>query len=217
MFTKYGYDTLSYIVVFVFTLFVIAIFVNAKTLKIILFAGGILFLIFSLYFFRDPKRNIPGKDNIVLSPADGKILVIKKVSEERFLKGEAYQISIFMSPLDVHVNRVPISGEVKYLKRVGGKYFAAFNNKADTANERVEIGIETKGGFKILFTQVAGIIARRIVNTLKNNQIVNKGEEFGMIKFGSRSDVFVPISCKLLVKEGEQVYAGETILSEINK
>ncbi len=217
MFTKYGYDTLTYIVVFVFALFVISIFVNAKTLKIILFISGLLFLIFSLYFFRNPKRVIPRQPNVVLSPADGKILLIKKVSEERFLKSEAYQISIFMSPLDAHINRIPIGGTVKYLKRVNGKYLAAFNNKADTANERVEIGLENEDGFKLLFTQVAGIVARRIVNMLEINQNVTRGEEFGMIKFGSRSDVFIPLDCKLLVKEGEQVYAGESILCEINK
>jgi len=215
MFTKYGYDTLSLIVILIFALFVIAIFINAKTIKIILFVGGILFLIFSLYFFRDPKRTIPDKNNVILSPADGKILLIKKVSEEKYLKNEAYQISIFMSPLDAHVNRIPISGVVKYLRKVKGKYLAAFNNKADTSNERIEIGIETENGFKLMFTQVAGIVARRIVNTLKLNEAVEKGEKFGMIKFGSRADVFLPLNCKILIKEGDHVYAGESILGEI--
>ncbi len=179
-------------------------------------AFSVLFLLFALNFFRDPERISPNRNDVVVSPADGKIVIIKDVFEDEFLKADAKQISIFMSPLNVHVNRIPIDGNVDYFKYVKGEYLVAFHEKADKRNERTEIGITGKDG-KVLFTQVAGFIARRIVCDLKTGDQVKMGNRFGMIKFGSRSDVIVPANWKLKVKLGDIVTAGETILFEIEK
>jgi len=213
MFTKYGYSTLSKITAFSIVLIIISFFLRNDFLKIFLTLVAVVFLVFSMFFFRDPDRKTPDKNNVVISPADGKVLFVKNVFDDKFILGEAKQISIFMSPLNVHVNRIPISGSVSYLKYFHGKFFAAFDDKASQENERVEIGIATNSA-KILFTQVAGFIARRIVYTLEEGDEVKMGERFGMIKFGSRVDVIVPSNWVEQVKEGETVYAGETILFE---
>ena len=216
MFTKYGYSTLISITILSFLIIALALFIKEDWLKylVIVAAGG--FLIFTLYFFRDPNRTLPKQDNVFVSPADGKVLLIKDVVSDKFVKGEATQISIFMSPFDVHVNRIPISGKVKYVNYVKGKFLTAYNDKADKENERNEIGIETKFG-NVFFTQVAGIFARRIISELKEGDSVKVGERFGMIKFGSRSDIIVPKKWLSQVKVGDHVYGGETILFKINE
>ncbi len=214
--TKYGYSTLGVVALLVFILFVIAILVNNSYLKYTLFGLGILLLGFSLNFFRDPDRITPLKDNLIISPADGKVLLIKKIIPNEFIKEESIQLSIFMSPLNVHVNRIPISGKVSFLKYIKGEYLVAYHDKADSRNERSMIGVTGKYG-KVLFTQVAGAVARRIITDLKEGQDVKAGERFGMIKFGSRVDVIVPVKCKLNVKVGDNVFAGETILFEFIK
>ncbi len=213
MITKYGYGTVSAITVVVFILIVIAIFTNNSILKYSLLVLGTGFLLFTLYFFRDPDRTPPAKQNVVVAPADGKVIILQKTFEDKFLKEEAWQLSIFMSPLNVHVNRIPISGKIEYLNYHKGDYLVAFHEKADKRNERNEIGITSKYG-KILFTQVAGFVARRIVSTVSEGDSVRMGDRFGMIKFGSRSDVFVPASWNVMVKNGDNVTAGETILFE---
>jgi len=167
----------------------------------------------NINFFRDPERIAPNRKDVIVSPADGEIVIIKDVFEKRFLDTEALQVSVFMSPLNVHVNRIPIDGTIDYLNYVKGDYIVAFHDKADLRNERSEIGITTKYG-KVLFTQVAGYIARRIVYDLKLNDVVTAGNRFGMIKFGSRSDIIVEKGWKVKVKLGEKVTAGETILFE---
>jgi phosphatidylserine decarboxylase len=169
-----------------------------------------------LNFFRDPDRNSPGKDNVVVSPADGTVLFVKEVDDNKYINGKAKQISIFMSPLNVHVNRIPIDGIVQYQKYYWGKYIAAFEDKASEVNERSEFGINSKYG-KVFFTQVAGFIARRIVYDIKEGDTVHQGDRFGMIKFGSRVDVVVPVSWHEKVKKDDKVTAGESILFEINK
>ncbi len=214
MFTKYGYSTLGIIAISVFIILALSFFVNDYFIKLILIFIPLIFLLFSLYFFRDPNRVTPQGDKIIVSPADGKVLFIKEVFDNKFINGKAKQISIFMSPLDVHVNRIPISGEVEYLKYFKGKYIAAFEDKASEENERAEFGIQSKFG-KIFFTQVAGFIARRIVFKIKSGDSVKIGERFGMIKFGSRSDIVVPENWQPKVKKGDHVKAGETILFEL--
>lgn len=209
--TKYGYSTLGWIFLFVFILIAIAIVVNNNYIKYPLFAVSGLLVIFSLNFFHDPDRTPPKTEDVIVSPADGKVLIIKDVYEKRFLDGEAQQVSIFMSPLNVHVNRIPISGTVDYLNYVEGEYLVAYHDKADSANERSEIGITSNHG-KVLFTQVAGFVARRIVYEIDKGDQVKIGERFGMIKFGSRVDVIVPKNWKVRVAEGETVKAGESIL-----
>jgi len=212
--TKYGYSTLGWIFLIVFILIAIAISVNNNYIKYPLFAVSAFIVIFSLNFFRDPDRTPPQNENVIVSPADGKVLIIKDVFEKRFLNSEAQQISIFMSPLNVHVNRIPISGTVDYLNYVEGDYLVAYHDKADSANERSEIGISSNHG-KVLFTQVAGFVARRIIYDIKEGDQVKMGKRFGMIKFGSRVDVIVPKHWQIKVAEGESVSAGETILFEI--
>ena len=214
MFTKYGYSTLGIITISAFVVIALSFFVSNSFIKFILIIIPLIFLLFSFYFFRDPERTTPQVDKIVVSPADGKVLFIKDVFDNKFIKGKAKQISIFMSPLDVHVNRIPITGEIEYLKYFKGKYFAAFEDKASEENERAEFGIKSEYG-KIFFTKVAGFIARRIVFDIKFGDSVAIGKRFGMIKFGSRADVVVPENWHPKVKNGDHVTAGETILFEL--
>jgi len=214
MITKYGLTTFLFCAGFSFLLILVSVFIQNGWIKYPLIGFSLLFLIFSINFFRDPDRITPARKDVVVSPADGKIVIVKEVFENEFLKSGARQISIFMSPLNVHVNRIPIDGTVEYFKYVHGEYLVAFHEKADKRNERTEIGISSRNG-KVLFTQVAGFVARRIVCDLKSGDKVKMGDRFGMIKFGSRSDVIVPANWKLKVKLGDTVTAGETILFEI--
>jgi len=213
MITKFGLNTFLWCVSVSVLLLLISFFIQNGWIKYTLIAFSLLFLIFNINFFRDPERTAPDKKNVVLSPADGQIVIIKEVKEDNFIKNDAIQVSIFMSILNVHVNRIPISGVVEYLKYVKGEYLVAFHEKADKRNERTEIGINGAYG-KVFFTQVAGFIARRIVCDLKTGNTVKAGNRFGMIKFGSRADVVAPKNWKLKVKMGDKVVAGETILFE---
>jgi len=214
MLTKYGYTTIGISAIISFALVVISLFINNSYGKYSLIVLAVFIIIFTLNFFRDPNRTIPSGDNIIVSPADGKILIIKDIIDKRYINDEAIQISIFMSPLNVHVNRIPIDGKIDYLKYIKGEYLVAYHDKADERNERSEIGIMSKHG-KVLFTQVAGMVARRIVYDLNPEDDVIKGNRFGMIKFGSRVDVIVPKKWELKVKEGDITSAGETVLFEI--
>ncbi|NLT49500.1 MAG: phosphatidylserine decarboxylase family protein [Ignavibacteria bacterium] len=214
MITKYGYFTVGTVAVIFFILISASFFLNNPFIKYTLIVFSILLLAFTLNFFRDPERNIPKGDNIILSPADGTVLVIKDVQPDVFINEPCKQISIFMSPLNVHVNRIPISGKVDFLKYYEGEYLIASHEKADKRNERSLIGITSDKG-KVLFTQVAGFVARRIIYELKTGQNVFAGKRFGMIKFGSRVDVIVPEKWVEKVKEGDKVTAGETILFEL--
>lgn len=214
MITKYGYFTVGTVAVIFFILISASFFLSNPYIKYTLIVFSVLLLVFTLNFFRDPERNIPKGNNIILSPADGTVLVIKDVQPDVFISEPCKQISIFMSPLNVHVNRIPISGKVDFLKYYKGEYLVANHEKADKRNERSMIGITSDKG-KVLFTQVAGFVARRIIYELKTGQNVTAGERFGMIKFGSRVDVIVPEKWAAKVKEGDKVTAGETILFEL--
>ncbi|MCX8009787.1 MAG: phosphatidylserine decarboxylase family protein [Ignavibacteria bacterium] len=216
MFTKNGYYTIGTIAIFVFIFIIIAIFASNSYTKIILTVIPGIFLLFTLYFFRDPHRDIPQGEKLILSPADGKIINISEVEEKNYINARVKKISIFMSPLNVHVNRIPADGEIEYLKYHPGKYLVAYADKSSEINERMEIGLNTESG-KILFVQIAGLIARRIVCELKLYQRVEAGEKFGMIKFGSRVDVYLPIGTELLVKENDKVLGGETILARFTE
>ena len=214
MFTKYGYFTIGVVSIISFFLIAVSFFIHNLPGKISLIFIAAAILLLTLNFFRDPERIPPDKKNIIVSPADGKVLFVKKIHDDKFVNGEAYKISVFMSPLDVHVNRIPISGKVDLLNYYEGKYVAAFEDKSSQLNERMEIGITSPQG-KIFFTQVAGFVARRIVNDLKSGDEVKVGERFGMIKFGSRSDIIVSSKWTPMVKKDEHVTAGETILFEL--
>jgi phosphatidylserine decarboxylase len=214
MFTKYGYTTIGVVAVIAFILISLSFFTQSNPLKVILILAAAAILLLTLNFFRDPERETPIQKDIIVTPADGKVIVIKQNISNSYVGENCNQVSIFMSPLNVHVNRIPISGKVEHLKYYEGKFFAAFEDKASENNERMETGIISDGS-KILFTQIAGFLARRIVNDLKIGDNVTIGERFGMIKFGSRVDVFVPGKWKPVVRLNDNVHAGETILFEL--
>jgi phosphatidylserine decarboxylase len=214
MFTKYGYTTIGVVAVIAFILVSLSFFTQSNPLKIILILVDAVILLLTINFFRDPERKTPAQNGIIVTPADGKVIVIKQNITNSFVGENCNQISIFMSPLNVHVNRIPITGKVEHIKYHDGKFIAAFEDKASENNERMETGIIADGD-KILFTQIAGFLARRIVNDLKVGDDVTIGERFGMIKFGSRVDVFVPGKWKPVVQLNDNVHAGETILFEL--
>ena len=215
MITKYGYITAGIFVSISVIVFIFSFFIENNYLKITLSILSVLLFLFTLYFFRDPERTSPRLDNVIVSPADGKVLLVKKIESNNFVEGEAWQVSVFMSPLNVHVNRIPIDGVVKLVRYVKGEYLVAFHDKADERNERSEFGIMSKYG-KVFFTQVAGFVARRIVYTLEEDDTVKMGKRFGMIKFGSRVDIIVNTDWDLKVKENDIVTAGESIIYEYN-
>lgn len=216
MITKYGYDVFFTVsIICLLAILLSLLFVEPKILKYCIVAVSAVFLALTINFFRDPERTSPEGENLVLSPADGKVIALRQLDEKEFLGSGASMISIFMSPLNVHVNRNPISGRVKYLRYVKGEYFAAFEDKASEKNEQMIIGIDGRRG-RVLFKQIAGFIARRIVCTLKMDDTVKAGDRFGMIKFGSRVDVFVPASAIVRAKVGDETVAGETVLAELH-
>ena len=175
----------------------------------------LFFYAFLLYFFRNPSRAIALKEHSVLSPADGKIVAIQEVIEEEYLKEKRIQISVFMSPLNVHVNRNPVSGLIKFFKHHPGKYLVACHPKSSTKNERTTIVVENHRGVEILFRQIAGLIARRIKFYPKQGSQVQQGNECGFIKFGSRADIFLPLDAQVKVCLGEKVTGGISVLAEI--
>ena len=174
----------------------------------------VVFFILILQFFRNPKIIINSNDKHILSPVDGKIVIIEKVFEPEFFKDERIQVSIFMSPLNVHVTRYPISGKVIFSKYHPGKYLVAWHPKSSTKNERTSIVVENEFYGKILYRQIAGAVARRIVNYAKVSHTVKQGEDSGFIKFGSRIDLFLPLNTKLKVKINQKVKGGITVISE---
>lgn len=170
--------------------------------------------LFMFFFFRDPERNIPEDKNIFLSPADGEIVVVKDTIENEYLKTDTKMISIFMSPLNVHVNRIPCDGVVKDVVHKKGKFLAAYKENASIENESISLVLGTKYG-SILVKQIAGFIARRAVCRVKAGDALKQGERYGIIKFSSRLDVYLPKNSKINIKLGEKVKAGETVLSRI--
>jgi phosphatidylserine decarboxylase len=186
---------------------------------IILWLGYLLslfLLVTILQFFRNPMRTIQINDNHIIAPADGKVVVIEQTVESEYFKDNRLQLSIFMSPINVHVNRYPISGIVKYSKYHPGLFLVAWHPKSSTDNERTTIVVEHINGEKILFRQIAGALARRIVNYAKQGDIAKQGEEFGFIKFGSRVDLFLPPTIKVKVALNETVIGSKTVLATFN-
>jgi phosphatidylserine decarboxylase len=176
---------------------------------------GLAATFFICYFFRDPDRVIPRQKHLVVSPADGKIIAIEKVAENQYYKGECQKISIFMSVFNVHVNRVPFDGEVKQISYHPGKFFSANLDKASKENEHNAICLETSLDKKICFVQIAGLIARRIICRVQEGDIVKRGQRFGLICFGSRLDVYLPVDSNLKIKVGDRVKAGTSALGEL--
>ena len=182
----------------------------------IIFAVLIFLCFFILYFFRDPERTTPDSTNKIISPADGKVVLIKNEDETEYLNKNVTQISIFLSPLNVHVNRIPVSGKLEYLKYYPGKYLMAWEDHASEENERAHFGDLHESGTKILFKQITGFLARRIVYHLREGELVEAGERFGIMKFGSRMDILVPDNVSIKVQVGDTTTAGETIIGEID-
>jgi phosphatidylserine decarboxylase len=178
----------------------------------VLLIPGILVTLFIAYFFRNPKRKIPSLKNIILSPADGRIVHVGEVSEDRFLKQIALKVSIFMSPFDVHINRAPASGKVLDASYHPGRFLVASRDKASLLNEQNALIMETEDRFKILLVQIAGFVARRIVCYAKTGDHLNRGEMFGMIRFGSRVDLYLPTDVRPIVRVGQHIKGGESII-----
>ncbi|GAB4432950.1 MAG: phosphatidylserine decarboxylase family protein [bacterium] len=172
-----------------------------------------LFTAFNLFFFRNPKRYAPAGNNVV-APADGEVILIKEVFEDRFLKKDATKISIFMSIFNVHVNRAPVSGEVVDVLHEEGRFFSANLDKATEDNEKNYVLIKSEAGFPVLVVQVAGLIARRIVCDVGKGDIVNKGEPYGLICYGSRLDIYLPKEIEVKIAVKDKTRAGETIIGE---
>lgn len=170
-------------------------------------------LITILQFFRSPNREVIINDNHIIAPADGKVVVIEEVTESEYFKDKRIQVSIFMSPINVHINRYPISGIVKYSKYHPGLFLVAWHPKSSTDNERTTIVVEHKNGQSILFRQIAGALAKRIVNNAKEGDVAVQGDEFGFIKFGSRVDLLLPLNVKIKVNLNEKVCGRQTVIA----
>lgn len=168
-------------------------------------------------FFRDPERTPPAGERLVVAPADGRVIKAEVVHDARFLNGQARQVSIFMSPLNVHVNRAPVTGRVRDVRYNPGKYFRAFADKASLDNEQNAVVLEDAAGRTVAFVQIAGFLARRIVCYLRPGMTAERGARCGMILFGSRVDVFLPLEAELRVAPGKTTRAGETVIAEWNR
>ncbi len=216
MFTQYGLDVLIAAVLIALAVIAAALFfLETELLRYGVVLVAVVSLSFTLWFFRDPERSTPQGDDLVISPADGEVVLVQPVHDDEFLKGEGIQVSVFMSPLNVHVNRFPISGTVTYFRHIPGEYLVAYEEKSSTRNERTLIGVEN-ARMKVLFKQIAGFVARRIVADLHVGDAAVAGKRFGMIKFGSRVDVIVPSKAEIKVKVGDRTVAGETVLAVVS-
>lgn len=219
MVTNYGLD--NFIPMFLIGLVAIAIGIIFRSylwLFVVLIAFGTLLILFAFWFFRDPHRQVPEEARtnpaLVVSPADGKVIEIVEDFEPNYFNSETVRVSIFLSPLDVHVNRIPMSGVIKYFKFVDGKKLVASVPDASEKNQQTIFGLENEYG-KIVFKQIVGILARRLVWDKKIGDTVQVGQKFGMMKFGSRMDIHLPRNSKIRIEVGSKVIAGITILAEL--
>ncbi len=190
--------------------------INIPWLRITLMVAIAALLIIVLQFFRNPKRHTVLNENQVLSPVDGKVVVIEEVFEKEFFKDKRLQVSVFMSPINVHVTRYPISGDVVFSKYHPGKYLVAWHPKASEENERTTVVVENKTYGPVLYRQIAGALAKRIVNYAKPKDNAVQGKDSGFIKFGSRVDLYLPLDTKINVELNQKVRGGESIIAEVN-
>jgi len=189
--------------------------VRAELWRYLLIGTWLTLYLLILQFFRNPARKTPVAHHQVIAPADGKIVMIKEIEEKEYFKDKRLQISIFMSPLNVHVNRYPISGVVKYVAYHPGAYLVAWHPKSSLLNERTSVVIESPHGQGIMYKQIAGAVARRLVYYAQEGQRVLQGQDSGFIKFGSRVDVILPLEANILVKEGDKARGGTQVLAEL--
>lgn len=208
----------SLVIVIVFALFVNllshSIFASYPWIHYLGYAISLFFIVVILQFFRLPKKNIIVDDGKIISPCDGKVVVIEEVQETEFINEKRRQVSIFMSPINVHNNLYPIAGMVKYFKYHPGKYLVAWHPKSSTDNERTTVVVEDEKGRSVLFRQIAGALARRIVFYGKEGEKVTQGSECGFIKFGSRVDLLLPLEAKVVANLEQKVVGGETVIAE---
>lgn len=176
---------------------------------------SVIFYLIVLQFFRSPSRSIEINPNHIIAPADGKVVVIEETTETEYLKDKRIQVSIFMSPVNVHINRMPVAGIISFCKYHPGKYLVAWHPKSSTENERTTIAVKMTSGTEILFRQIAGALARRICWYVKEGQQLQQGEEFGFIKFGSRVDIFLPMSAKIAVNLDQKTVGGKTVIATL--
>ncbi|MCU0357986.1 MAG: phosphatidylserine decarboxylase family protein [Cyclobacteriaceae bacterium] len=189
---------------------------GANVLRNVVIGICLVIYLLILQFFRNPVFEIKKDPRVVLAPADGKVVVIEEAEETEYLKGKRKQISIFMSPINVHVNRMPVGGKISYFKYHPGKYLVAWHPKSSTENERTTVVARMDNGVEILFRQIAGALARRIKCYVSEGQKLEQGQEFGFIKFGSRVDIFLPLDANVQVKIGDVTKGGKTIIAELN-
>ena len=214
---KEGYTTIALSILFIFILNAVVDYNYADIawLRWLTYIVSLALFLTVLQFFRNPRRAFIAGDQLVICPADGKVVVIEETEETEYFKDRRLQVSIFMSPVNVHINRNPISGVVKFFKYHPGKYLAAWNPKSSTENERTTVVVEHANGTPVLFRQIAGALARRIVWYVKEGDEVEQGKEFGFIKFGSRVDVFLPIGTKVNLQLNQVVKGGITVMAEL--
>lgn len=214
---KEGYTSiaLTLLVIFVLNAFIDYRYADITWLRWLIYVVSLVLFITVLQFFRNPRRPFLAQDKMIICPADGKVVVIEETIEEEYFKDKRLQVSIFMSPVNVHINRNPISGIVRYFKYHPGKYLAAWNPKSSTENERTTVVVEHESGTPVLFRQIAGALARRIVWYVKEGDVVEQTKEFGFIKFGSRVDLFLPLGTKVDLELNQIVRGGITVLGEL--
>lgn len=217
MFHKEGYKIIGVTIVFLVILNMISFYLipqNGWGQELVLI-GSLILLALILQFFRNPKRKTSADDKQVVSPVDGKVVVIEEVFEKEYFKEKRLQVSVFMSPINVHVTRYPVGGEILYSKYHPGKYLVAWHPKSSELNERTTVVVDNPKFGKVLFRQIAGAMAKRIVNYAKVGQKVEQGSDSGFIKFGSRVDVFLPLDAKIEIELNQKVRGGETIIAKL--
>jgi phosphatidylserine decarboxylase len=210
-----GYTILFVLLIVLFALnWAVSYFFPAAILgQQLVMGASLIFYLIILQFFRNPIFTVEQNDKNIIAPADGKVVVIEEADEPEFFKDRRKQVSIFMSPFNVHVNRMPVGGLVKYFKYHQGKYLVAWHPKSSTENERTTVVAEMKNGTQVLFRQIAGALAKRIKWYVKEGDTLCQGDEFGFIKFGSRVDIFLPLNATVVVKPGEKTKGGRTIIA----
>lgn len=216
MFHKEGAKIIFVSVIITVLLFLLVDYtVSIEWLRVTLLLIVLGFLVLVLQFFRNPKRNTPINPNHIISSVDGKVVVIEEVFEKEYFNDKVRMVSVFMSPLNVHVTRYPISGKVVYSKYHPGKYLVAWHPKASEENERTTVVVENETFGKVMYRQIAGALAKRIVNYAKEGGVAKQGADAGFIKFGSRVDIYLPLKAEVKVTLGQKVKGGVDVIAEI--
>jgi phosphatidylserine decarboxylase len=217
MFHKEGYKIMAIAMILLIVVNLLALtFIFTEWIRILILISTLIFFFLIVQFFRNPKRNTRQNDAHVIAPVDGKVVVIEEVFEKEYFKDQRLMVSVFMSPINVHVTRHPVSGVVKYSKYHPGKYLVAWHPKASEENERTTVVVENEVAGEILYRQIAGALAKRIVNYAQVGENVVQGSDSGFIKFGSRVDVFLPVGTPLEVKLNQKVSGGLSVIAKIS-